>query len=592
MINDKITSGRIRSVLVALMLVVTVLGTAALGFCAQVTLQTARQVAEVKMHRHVALFGHWNGNAAPVIVDARTIRHNDVDVAYDFTVQPSGHILVVVDDDLAPIPFYSTSSEFNPDDVDDPNAIESWIVPELKGKLSTVQENRRRAAAGLGSLSTSAGRSRIKAAWGYFKEQSDAGNESSAPTRSESSAAATVQGVARGAVLGPLVETRWNQGYPFNSQTPENSCSSLAGMTTDNTLTGCVATAWAQVLRYYEWPDAGAAADLGSHSYEWNDQTISADFSNSQAYSWTDMPNLTADIDTDTERNAIGWLMQYTGVAAETVYGCSVSSSEIWANDALDVFFRYKAMALYQKGVSSLPGGQTWFQMFKSELDAGRLVIFTIFSNVGGHEVVVDGYQDDTTEMVHINFGWAGSYDDYYDVTDADDFKTGTASWDPDDQYIVVGIEPNHNSELPSVTITSGDQTVDEKTQVQLSGTASHSSLAIASYEWLNVGMSSSQKVTSITDADAREASFTAPAVSQDTDYVIMLKAVDAEKGVGYAECTITVRNTGDDNATSVQPPMKSRSSSSGGCFIAALTDAWPGFSQRHACRRRSLGQR
>ncbi len=571
--NPRSNSGRIRQFSLVLVLLGTVLCVAATGFCADVALQTARQAAEAKMLRHIALYGHWNGASEPSIVDYQVVRNNNVVVAYDFKVQPSGHVLVAVDDDLVPIPLYSTRSGFNPDHADNPNAIESWIVPELGGKLGALKEHRRRTAAGVRSLSVSAGQHRINAAWDYFKGQSTAGNQSAAPSRSETSASSSAQGVARGAVLDALMATRWNQDFPYNSQTPENRCFNPPDMPTDNTLTGCVATAWAQVLRYYEWPDASVAGDLGSHSYEWNHQTVWVDFTDAKAYDWANMPYLTEDIDTDEERNAVGWLMKYTGVAAETIYGCSVSSSEIWASDVLDVYFRYKAMELYRKGVGTLPGGKTWFQMFKSELDAGRLVIFTIFSQRGGHEVVADGYQDDTTEMVHINFGWSGYSDGYYDITDADAFTTMLDNWSPNDQYIVVGIEPNPNSELPAVTITSGDQTVNENSPVHLTGSASHSSLAIASYEWLNVGKVGSQKVASITDGDTQEASFTAPYVTKDTDYVFMLKAVDAERGVGYAKCTITVHDIGNSSASAPVSPSSSSRSSSGGCFIESLTD-------------------
>jgi hypothetical protein len=550
---------KIRLVVMALVLFAMISGSAASGFCAAVALETARGVAEAKMLRHVALYGHWNGVSVPEIIDCQVVRDQGAKVAFDFKVRPGGHILVAADDDLVPVPLYSTRSGFNPGHADDSNAIESWIVPELGGKLGALKENRRRSA-GISTQNEFPGRNRIKAAWAYFEGQSGAGDAGAAPSRSGTSAAVTVQGVERGAISGPLVTTQWSQQYPFNSKTPENNCYNPVDAPTNNTLSGCVATAWAQVLRYYQWPDAG----VGNHSYPWNGQTVSVDFTDVRAYDWANMPDVAAEIDTPAERDAVGRLMLNAGVVAETDFGCAVSDSDIWANDVLDAYFKYKSMEIYHKG-DPLPDDRSWFQMFKVELDAARIVIFSIYSQRGGHEVVADGYQDDTTEMIHINFGWSGNSDAFYDITDAADFTTTSDQWSTSEQYIVVGIEPNYNTELPAVTIAAGDQTVDEHSQVQMTGSASHSSLAIAAYEWLNVAVAGSGKVA-ISNGSTREASFTAPYVDADTDFVFMLKAVDAQRGVGYAKCTISVRDTG----ISATPVPQGSGGSSGGCFVMA----------------------
>ena len=76
--------------------------------------------------------------------------------------------------------------------------------------------------------------------------------------------------------IEPLVKTKWNQSAPYN-----NSCPTIDGK---NTLTGCVATAMSQIMKYHEWPKTGR----GSHSYEWNGQTLSMDFSQI-TFDWDNM---------------------------------------------------------------------------------------------------------------------------------------------------------------------------------------------------------------------------------------------------------------------------------------------------------------
>ena len=82
------------------------------GFCSEVSLDLARQVAQGVLYHHIDLFGQWNGSLTPTLGDGTVVRYEGESVAYNFQVQPSGHVLVVVDDDLSPVPLYSTTSTF------------------------------------------------------------------------------------------------------------------------------------------------------------------------------------------------------------------------------------------------------------------------------------------------------------------------------------------------------------------------------------------------------------------------------------------------------------------------------------------------
>ena len=531
----------------------------ATGFCTEVPSETARQVAQGVLRHHVALFGHWNGNLEPTLGGGDTVRYGDEAVAFNFQVQPSGHVLVIMDDDLSPVPLYSTTSAFVPGRSDDPNAIESWIVPELKDRVRGVRDFRRRAAAPASAAAQSVDRTRIKQAWAYFRTLSG-DNPGEGSLRSLSS---TSNDIVRGAVVEPLLTTAWGQEAPYNLQTPDDDC------TDGHTLTGCVATAWAQVMNYWKWPLQGE----GSHAYDWINgagiQNLSVDFS-STGYDWDNMPAILTDSSTQAQKDAVSLLMYHLGVATDMEFGCDNSASGAYADEVLDTYFKYKTMnqpgnRLEREAYNAVQ----WFDLFKTELDADppRPVIFSIFEPNGGHEVVVDGYQEGAATKVHINFGWDGSYDGYYDVSDDSDFNTASHDWYvTNNQFIVIGIEPNNTP--PSVEAGS-DQIVEEGTVVTLIGSATDpepDSTPISSYRWTQV----SGPAVVIANATTTIATITTPNVHSQTQLVFQLRADDANRAYGTDTVTITVSNT---DGSTAPPPAASSSGggSSGGCFMDSL---------------------
>lgn len=512
------------------------------GLCATVDLAKARLVAENIVRQHVSRYGDWNGVTDPSVGEGAAVQYQGASVAYNFTIVPSGHVLVAVDDTLSPVPLYSTRSSFNPDRTGQPQAMETWIVPEQHGKISGLNSRR---AAGLQTTTLSASE-RISRAWDLYAEPS---TRSTDQTTLTATAAATTT-LARSATVAPLVTTAWGQDTPFNLLTPSDT-----GCT--HTLTGCVATAWAQVLNYWEWPAQGT----GSHSYTWNGETLSVDFSAS-TYDWANMGDA-PDGSNDTENNAIAKLIYDLAVAAETDFGCSTSSSTMWADEVLDIYFKYKAMTFHDRLDYTATG---WFALFQAELDADppRVVIFSIFSEGGGHEVAVDGYQTGETDMVHINFGWpdsSDSYDGYYDVTDDfDAFYT----WAAGEQYAVTGIEPDNQ---PPNVDAGNDQNVEEETVVLLSGSAvDPEGTGISEYQWTQL---SGPSVT-LEGASTASASFTGPNVHAQTTLIFQLRATDANRAFSVDTCTITIANTDGSSATTLTTTTDG-GGGGGGCFIGSL---------------------
>jgi hypothetical protein len=524
--------------------------TATSAFCDSVTRETARQVAQNKLVHHVSLYGHWNRSSSPTIIGEQVIYHNGEPVAYNFSVDPGGHIMVAMDDFFSPVLLYSTTSTIDAGRLDDPQSIESWILPELGRQVRTLNQVRASTTESTARyLTVSETAQRISAAWQLLANP----DYSVSVSRSLSTSI-----LERGETLtiGPLLETTWGQDAPYNLMAPENGCPN-----DERTMTGCVATAWAQLMRYWQWPVLGT----GNHSYEWNEQTLSADFSTT-TYDWDDMPAVLNNSSSAAEKDAVSLLMYHTGIAAEMVFGCESSGSLAWADDVLDVYFGYQnGMTLHERRNYS---SSAWLDLITSELDADPprpLLLAIITTESAGHEVVVDGYQTGatTTDMVHINYGWNGYYNGYYNITDS--FETAPYTWVANDQTIVIGIQPDGNYP-PSVTI-SDDQQVEEETEVQLGATATDpDGIGIRSLVWTQ----SAGPTVTLSDSGAAEPTFTAPNVHEETQLAFSLRAYDANLGLSTATTTVTINNT--DGSTA---PV-SRSSGGGGssgCFLGILVE-------------------
>ena len=383
---------------------------------AEVSEQVAHLVAQNYVTHYVTVYGNWADSDHPKIIDSELIEYKGMPVAYNFKVHPKGHLLIPCWDEFSPVFLYSTTSEFIPERVEESPSIESWIIPEIYNVYKIITENRRTLEKTIVYSDT-----RVAKAWEWLSETD----------RHFSSKAEGYD--YRFATVGPLLTTTWTQGSPYNQYCPgiSGSC--------DNCVVGCVATAWSQLMKYWEWPTTGT----GSHSYAWEGQTLSANFNHE--YYWSLMPNQLTASSTSAQKDAVARLCSDVGIAAEMIYGCSESGSFIYADEALDLYFMYKdSMQRLFRGDHT---SAQWFALFKAEFDAspGRPVVFRIWNTTGGgHETVADGYETGATDKVHINFGWAGSYDGYYDVTN--NFTAGYLIWRGDYQFIVTHIEPDYSS--------------------------------------------------------------------------------------------------------------------------------------------------
>lgn len=239
--------------------------------------------------------------------------------------------------------------------------------------------------------------------------------------------------------VSPLLITRWNQSAPFFNQCPRDGV--------NYSVTGCVATAMAQIMKFHEWPREHG---YGSHSYEWKGQTLTCDFE-STTFDWDNMlPDYGTSYNT-VQANAVATLMKACGVSVDMNYSASTSGAYSYMiSQALVDYFGY------DKGTAFLLrecfDDDEWFNLIYSELEQGRPVYYSGASTQpnSGHAFVCDGYKGNG--YFHINWGWGGNSDGYFLLSVLDPYEQGiggSGSGFNIDQQAIIGIQPAiANSEL------------------------------------------------------------------------------------------------------------------------------------------------
>ena len=212
------------------------------------------------------------------------------------------------------------------------------------------------------------------------------------------------------ASISPLLgEINWNQDAPYN-----NACPMIQGQ---RSVTGCVATAMAMILKYYEYPAKGT----GHYSYTSNGVQYSFDYGNT-TLDWNNMLPQYSGTYTTEQADAVAQLMYACGVSVEMEYSPSSSGAYSFkVGQALIDYFGYDENLgyIYREYFTS----EEWMNLIKKEISEGRPVLYNGASKDVGHEFVFDGY--DTQDMVHVNWGWGGANNGYFEVASLDPSSPG-----------------------------------------------------------------------------------------------------------------------------------------------------------------------
>ncbi|MCU6767613.1 thiol protease/hemagglutinin PrtT [Barnesiella propionica] len=315
----------------------------------------------------------------------------------------SGFVVVSGDDELTPVIGYADQGEIVPDRM--PDALNSW--------LEVYSEYVDRVRSG-----------KIKVVRSAFEKAS--------------------------VVVSPMITTRWNQDAPFNGQCPEYNGR--------NMVTGCVATALAQIMKYHNWPGEGEGSNTYYNEYAGE---LSADFSQSR-YDWDNMIDvyeysyrqspsgitMTTPKFKEEEGDAVAKLMSDVGISINMNYTPFASgSNNMFAYKALVENFKYSgnSLRLYERDNCTT---SQWVNIILSELQSGRPLYYSGSSKTVGHAFVCDGI--DSNNFLHINWGWGGLCDGFFDMNymDPDDLGIGGGEGSYIyNQAVMVGIRPAEQGE-------------------------------------------------------------------------------------------------------------------------------------------------
>ena len=287
---------------------------------------------------------------------------------YTFTIEGGGFVLVAADDVATPILGYSLTNSFDPKGM--PDHVAAWLEDydlEIRS---------------------------LKAALGPDNDPAPGWDPNDIPPIDHD--------------VSPLLTTTWNQTSYYSKRCPTIGSSRAP--------TGCVATAVAQLMRFWQHPAQG----YGSHSYTLSSVgTLSANFDTT--YNWTLMPNALGSSSSTAQDNEVAKLMYHIGVAVEMEYGASSSGAVSFngtgsvgttAQTALMKYFKYKpSMTAVRLESYTTP---QWRALLRAELDARRPVMYSGRSTSGGHAFVCDGYNN--ADQFHFNWGWGGTYDGYFAI--------------------------------------------------------------------------------------------------------------------------------------------------------------------------------
>jgi len=303
-------------------------------------------------------------------------------------VRPSGFVIVAAEDTVEPIIAFCSGDRYDPSQSNPLGALVSGDVPaRVKaaralqrasgGRQRTQDIERRRAA-------FERMRPRAQSKWSTYAAYDE---------MVEVAGVSSVSDVR----VAPLLQSEWGQttvgGYTggitcYNYYTPSNwPC-------------GCVATAMSQLIRYHQYPSSGPSG----------------------AYVWGNMPLVPDSGITLTQRQAIGHLCFDAAESVDMTYGQfgSFASLHDTTRELRDTFGYSNSIHGYNN-LSQL--GSVVTTMVNPNIDAGYPVLLGIDGPVGGHAVVCDGYgYNSSTLYHHINMGWDGRDDAWYDLPVVDAF--------------------------------------------------------------------------------------------------------------------------------------------------------------------------
>lgn len=283
-------------------------------------------------------------------------RLNNIITLYVFSFSPRGFVMVSADDNVKPILAYSVTGLFNNVPIQAQNLLKQYskvIYEASQKKQSYIIQDWENILSGK-----------------YLKAKS---------------------------LVTPLLTTTWNQTCFYNELCPSDTLGPCG-----HAVTGCVATSMGQVMKFWNYPANGQ----GSHSYnsQWYGN-LSANFG-STTYNWANMTDTLASSNID-----VATLLYHCGVSVDMDYYATSSGSNLFfAINALPNYFKYSNNIEFVE--KSNYTDSLWIELLKSELDAGRPILYQGYTGPLGDAFVMDGY--DSNNFFHIV--WSNNNEGYFEM--------------------------------------------------------------------------------------------------------------------------------------------------------------------------------
>ena len=239
--------------------------------------------------------------------------------------------------------------------------------------------------------------------------------------------------------IAPLLTTRWDQGFPYNAFCP---------VTDDKLcLTGCMATALAQVMYYHRWPQGPIAEELPAYTMA-NGRVI--DGLPMTTFDWDNMVDDYSKSTTEAQQAAVATLMRYCGQLLQMDYTPQLSNGTFYDIDILVNNFGYDPGAYFAFAAQYTVSG--WDELLYNELREGRPLVYAGHSTGGGHAFVIDGYEvRDGEGYYSVNWGWGGADNGFFKINLLNSDTSGSGGSTTKDGYSVnqralIGFKPQQGA--------------------------------------------------------------------------------------------------------------------------------------------------
>jgi uncharacterized repeat protein (TIGR02543 family) len=369
-------------------------------FAAEVAPEQAELAAKNWVRRNPATLTAAFASAEPVRVQSARNGSNRA-LYHVVELDGAGYVVLSGDTELPPVVAFSGSGTL---DLSDPgNPLVALLENDLPGRIASLDSTpapAKKSAVKKGTAHPYA------AEWAELLSEPPPAKKGGATKKSGRTSLSDVR-------VAPLVKSKWGQGK-WNGQDTFNY------YTPNHYLCGCVATATAQIMRYWKRP----AKSVSAGTYRcWVDGARVKATLFGGTYSWSDMPLTEASCTTLEQRQAIGKLLFDVGVASQMEWADS-GSGTVGGHEAQALRGRFgyaSAQAYYvpSGGLhSDMTGSTSYRNAILASLDARMPVSLGICSSdAGGHQVVVDGYGFQNGRVYcHLNCGWSGSEDIWYNL--------------------------------------------------------------------------------------------------------------------------------------------------------------------------------